>query len=234
MINLQKFISGPTVAVHKLNEMVTAINSLNQFAGDGLILVNRTVNGYVFSLNIAGLKGRLVHNASGGDSHNNAVPYRIIEAPIAPTAEDPIGQDYYTLRLTTDTTEDYSPETDYSLGDFALDSTTDLMYESIKVDAETTFNTGHDLTDTEWWSQQEEIRISEIWGYDTENSAYTFFNFVPLLEKDAIVYVFSYGEGEDKKQYIDVGFMFVGAADERTIIVLDDNNNNKMVSAVFV
>lgn len=48
MIN--KFTQGNAYTVQRLNEIVTALNSLNNFSGDACIRVTRSTNGYTFNL----------------------------------------------------------------------------------------------------------------------------------------------------------------------------------------
>lgn len=66
MSDITPFTSGPQNAVSKLNDIIRQLNSLSNFTGDGLITVNRTLNGYAISLNLNMLKGRLAYNSSSG------------------------------------------------------------------------------------------------------------------------------------------------------------------------
>jgi len=152
--------------------------------------------------------------------------YEVIECPVFPTPENTTGQAWYTLRLASDTTADYDEEATYTLGDLATDTATDFLYKSV-FDGE---NVGHALSDTNYWSREEEVRVERIWGYATSS----IFNFQPVIKVGAFVWVFTEGTGELIKYYILGTFLHVGDAEERTLTqVWNIAGTQQIVGAVF-
>jgi len=97
-IALQKFRSGPTVTVRRLNQMVDAINALHRLTGDGLIETVKTPEGHTLRLNMERVKERMPrHRLATGLS------YATIET--TPTVGDPVSappvaaSSKYTLKL---------------------------------------------------------------------------------------------------------------------------------------
>lgn len=157
----------------------------------------------------------------------------IVESPIAPTPEDPTGQNYYILRLINDATNQYSVDTTYHLGDLVIDFDTNFMYESIleAVGETPDDNLGNALTDTNYWSRKEEIKVSQIFGYSTD---YDVRDFMPIIEKDTAVRYFKYAyQGEPAANYIDFSFFYVGSAQYRTLTMVKNEADEVVVGAVF-
>jgi hypothetical protein len=178
---------------------------------------------------------------SGGSSGGNNVYKlcKVVEATMRPTAEDPTGRDYYTLRnIEDDNYPEWAIDGEYTMGQKVTDPDTDKLYQSIKVDEVTLKNTGHELTDTEWWSNLEEIRVEKIFNYKWSDD-YHIYNFFPQFAKDDIVEVFLYtteGEGgadDSTDYYINGTFTYAGKADESTLTYLEDDDDNNILSAVF-
>jgi len=153
--------------------------------------------------------------------------YEVIECPIEPSGENPTGQAYYTLRLSS---SDYSVWVDdyqavgqdpgYPIGAYVLHPDTNRLYLNVQP---TGLNV--DALTEETWSLQEEIQVTKIWGYGTE----TILNFIPIIPVGAHVWVFFDGT----TPYILGTFDFVGDADSRTITMVTDIHGDRVVSAVF-
>jgi hypothetical protein len=125
-------------------------------------LVKTEENGSHVVISVA--TGGAYVKTAGGAGGGSFVEAQIIERPEYSIDGVP-GRNYYTARLKKDTTNLYVGTTEYIMNDFCIGSDT-KKYKSIKVDEGTGKNVGHDpVSSPEWWSQDEEIRITKIWGH---------------------------------------------------------------------
>jgi len=60
---VQKLIKGPRALIDKINEIIVAINCLSNLRGDGLVVVNKTANGYALGINTKILESRIPKTA---------------------------------------------------------------------------------------------------------------------------------------------------------------------------
>lgn len=65
-MSIRRFSQGNANTIIRMNELVDAVNSLNNVVGDGLIKVKRTNSGYTLSLNMDGVNARVIKQRSGG------------------------------------------------------------------------------------------------------------------------------------------------------------------------
>lgn len=88
MNNINRFTQGNPETVRRLNQLVDALNSINNFVGDGLIKVQRSPNGYAFSLNMDGVNARIIkqRGGSGGTQVRRAITTQAAPAQIYITA----------------------------------------------------------------------------------------------------------------------------------------------------
>lgn len=66
MGDIREFVSGPPIAVQKLNELVRIVNSLNKICGDNFIKINRTSSGLSIGLNWSEVIKRIPSSSGGG------------------------------------------------------------------------------------------------------------------------------------------------------------------------
>ena len=227
MQKISRFTTGNNHTVAKLNKIVNSTNNASSIHGDQFISVTNGGTGTTLNLNLAILKSHLAFIKSGNAATSAFVTqYEVIECPVFPTPENTTGQAWYTLRLASDTTADYNSGTTYALGDLVTDPATDFLYKSV-FEGE---NVGHDLTDTDYWSREEEVKVERIWGYPTSS----IFNFQPVIKVGAFVWVFTEGTGESIKYFILGTFLHVGDAEERTLTqVWNIAGTQQIVGAVF-
>jgi len=230
MNNIPPFSQGPQAAVTKLNRIIEELRSLSNIQGDGLVKVQKNNIGCVIGLNLNVLRQRLFHQKfktdGGGDSYFSR--YKIITSPILPTPEDPSGQAYYTLRLSSQSYDTWSDSYvgGYALNAYVLHPETNRLYKSLKDDNEDA------LTVAESWSLQQEIRVTKTLQYPAES----IFNFVPILPVDGEVWVFkidSEDSGGGFDYYILETFNFVGEPETRTLTMITDDNDDYVMAAVF-
>ena len=67
MQQLKKFTQGPPELVKKLNDMVDAVNQMQNLIGDGVIKVQNTVRGKTIGLDINQVRKRMSKSSSSGD-----------------------------------------------------------------------------------------------------------------------------------------------------------------------
>lgn len=97
MNNIRRFTQGQPETVQRLNQIVDALNSINNFVGDGLIKVQRSPSGYTFSLNMDGVNARIIKNKGGAGGVGTQVR-RAITTQAAPA------QTYITANLYSEST----------------------------------------------------------------------------------------------------------------------------------
>lgn len=66
MGDIREFMSGPINAIHKINEVIRAVNSLNNVYGDNFIKINRTSAGLTIGLNWSEVLSRIPSGGGGG------------------------------------------------------------------------------------------------------------------------------------------------------------------------
>jgi hypothetical protein len=64
--NIQPYVSGDLGLRTTLNQLIKAVNALNNATGDGLIKVNRTENGITYNINTDILQSRMPKTAGSG------------------------------------------------------------------------------------------------------------------------------------------------------------------------
>jgi len=162
--------------------------------------------------------------ASSGGGSVGFIIGTVIEQPMYSIDGVP-GRSHYTIRLKNDTTTAYSPTAEYIMNEFCIGSD-GKKYKSLQGTTETP-NVGHDpISSPTWWSQDEEIRITKIWGAKNlgqliEDS----YNWVEPGE-DVILYQDSEGEYYILNPPINYG-------GDKYNSNLRYNTNTKSVQAVF-
>lgn len=82
MITIQKFTQGNPLTVQRLNELVSALNRINNFSGDACIKVKRCEGGYSIGLDMDQVNARII---KGGNTPGTSV-LRAITTEAAPAA----------------------------------------------------------------------------------------------------------------------------------------------------
>jgi hypothetical protein len=86
---IRPFTQGNSDTVQRINELVAAINRLENFAGDGLVRVTRTISGWTISLNIDEVNARMPKAAGGGTAAaGNAITMYEVAADLDPEATE--------------------------------------------------------------------------------------------------------------------------------------------------
>jgi hypothetical protein len=82
MNNIAPFTQGNAMTIRRLNQIVEAVNRVNNFTGDQCIKITRGRDGYTISLVMDQVNARIIKNRGGGSGG----VYRAITTEAAPAA----------------------------------------------------------------------------------------------------------------------------------------------------
>lgn len=235
---IPKFTHGNKTGISKLNNLISELKTISDIKGDGFVKVTKNNGACTIGLNLHVLQQRLFHggmvSSGGGSSDVLFEKYDVITCPVDPSGDNPSGNPYYTLRLSTDNFEEWVVDFEesanggpgYPAGEKVIHPDTKRLYQNIQEEG---LNT-EPLTNEEAWTMLEETKVTKIWGYGTE----TILNFMPVIPVGGKVWVFFVTEDEVEVPYILGTFLYVGTATERTItMVRNDADTKDIMGAVF-
>jgi len=216
---IQRLLKGPSILVDRINEIISAVNILNNTVGDGYIQVRRDFNGLGLRLNTERLLARI-------PKLNNVVWCEVIQTLTYPDPSklptDPLylGYSKYRLRRWGVGYTAWQNNTLYNAGDKVTYPTTDDWLYECKT-THTSDEAGGikpiEGASNTWWELQEEIEVEYSVGFDGQLRVLR--ECFPWYAKGEVVPIITRVVDNETRYFIWQTIQYAGGAGESSIRV---------------